>query len=66
MRVIVFLTCIVTVISLLYKWRYRVMNTILAVSFLRKLAVTLSMNMPNIRSKIIPNLFNQTTDNNSL
>ncbi|WP_090867178.1 hypothetical protein [Oceanobacillus limi] len=63
MRIVVFLTCVVTAFSILYKWRYRVMNTILAVSFLRKIAVTLSMNMPNLRSKIIPNLFNQSTNN---
>ncbi|MUK87122.1 hypothetical protein GMD78_01750 [Ornithinibacillus sp. L9] len=62
MRIVVFLTCVVTVISMLYRWRYRVMNTILAVSFLRKLVVTLSMNMPNIRNKILPNLFNQSTN----
>ncbi|PAV29062.1 hypothetical protein CIL05_13895 [Virgibacillus profundi] len=57
MRILVVITFIITAVSLIYKWRYRVMNTILAVSFLRRAAVALSMNMPTIRTKIFPGLF---------
>lgn len=41
----------------LYKYRYRLLNGILAVGFLRKIAVRLSMNIPQIRTKILPSLF---------
>lgn len=59
MRVLAILLFMATLISVLYKWRYRLMNTFLAISFLRKLAVTVSMNMPAIRAKVLPGLFNK-------
>ncbi|WP_461177617.1 hypothetical protein [Virgibacillus ainsalahensis] len=34
------------------------MNMILAVSFLRKMAVSLSMNLPEIKEKAVSGLFN--------
>ncbi|SHF61085.1 hypothetical protein [Ornithinibacillus halophilus] len=62
MRIVVFLTCLATVVTMIYRWRYRVMNMILAVGFLRKIAVSVSMNMPTLRSKIIPSLFSQSAN----
>lgn len=59
MRVLAIFLFMAAVISVLYKWRYRLMNTMLAIGFLRKVAVTVSMNMPAIRSKILPGLFNK-------
>lgn len=50
---------------MLYRWRYRIMNTVLAISFLRKLAVSLSMKIPGIRAKVIPGLSSNQTDTSS-
>lgn len=58
MRYLIVITSIITVISVIYKWRYKLMNTVLAVSFLRRIAVAVSMNMPAIRTKILPGFFN--------
>lgn len=58
MRFFIVITSIITVISVIYKWRYRIMNTVLAVSFLRRMAVAVSMKMPAIRAKILPGFFN--------
>ncbi|WP_010096997.1 hypothetical protein [Ornithinibacillus scapharcae] len=61
MRALVIITTIVAGISMIYKWRYKLMNAILAVSFLRRMAVSISMNMPSIRNKILPSIFKQET-----
>ncbi|WP_081755896.1 hypothetical protein [Paucisalibacillus sp. EB02] len=62
MRVFVILTAIVAAISMLYKWRYKLMNAMLAVSFLRRFAVSISMNLPSIRKNILPSIFKETSD----
>ncbi|WP_268237909.1 hypothetical protein [Ornithinibacillus halotolerans] len=38
------------------------MNAMLAVSFLRKIAVSISMNMPSIRKNILPSIFKDTVE----
>ncbi|RKQ37795.1 hypothetical protein [Oceanobacillus halophilus] len=43
----------------IYKWRYRILNAILAVPVLRRYAVRISMNMPQMRSKVLPSLFSE-------
>ncbi|MEN1970528.1 hypothetical protein WMZ97_20960 [Lentibacillus sp. N15] len=48
---------VATVLTILYKWRYRLLNTFLAFSLLRKLVVAVTMNMPTIKQKILPGLF---------
>ncbi|UJL44850.1 hypothetical protein KFZ58_10405 [Virgibacillus sp. NKC19-16] len=65
MRFIIIIATAITAISILYKWRYRVMNTILAVSFLRRVAVSLSMNMPTLRTKVLPGLFKSQSSHSS-
>jgi uncharacterized membrane protein len=62
MRLFVILTAIVAAISVLYKWRYKLMNAMLAVSFLRRMAVSISMNLPSIRKNILPSIFKETSD----
>ncbi|WP_100010652.1 hypothetical protein [Lentibacillus sediminis] len=57
MRAAIIFTAVLGLFSILFKWRYRIMNTILAVSVLRRLAVTLSMNMPALKDKLLPALF---------
>lgn len=53
------LTVLATIMVMIFRWRYRIMNTLLAISFLRRAAVMISMNMPVIREKIMPALFNR-------
>ncbi|WP_096270591.1 hypothetical protein [Paucisalibacillus globulus] len=65
MRLFVILTGIVAAVSVLYKWRYKLMNAMLAVSFLRRMAVSISMNLPSIRKNILPSIFNETSDSTS-
>jgi len=60
MRILVVFTVLFTVMSLLYKWRYRIMNTLLAVTLIRKISVAISMNMPAIKEKVLPRLFGKT------
>ncbi|GAB4073446.1 hypothetical protein GCM10028778_09570 [Barrientosiimonas marina] len=57
MRIFTVLTVIASIMFFVYRWRYRIINTLLAISFLRKAVVTLSMNMPMIRDKFLPALF---------
>ncbi|MFD2759421.1 hypothetical protein [Lentibacillus juripiscarius] len=57
MRFFTVLTLAVTAAAMIFKWRYRIMNTLLAISFLRRAAVMISMNMPAIRQKLLPGLF---------
>ncbi len=56
------ITAMIAALSMVYKWRYKIMNAMLAVSFLRKLAVSISMNLPSIRKNILPSIFKETTD----
>ncbi|MEC5422250.1 hypothetical protein QGM71_01950 [Virgibacillus sp. C22-A2] len=63
MRILLLLTTAVTVISVFYRWRYRIMNTLLAIRYIRKIAVSLSMNMPALRHRILPNLFTNHSTN---
>ncbi|HLR66457.1 hypothetical protein [Virgibacillus alimentarius] len=57
MRIVVTFAVLLTIISVIYKWRYKLMNMILAITLLRKIAVTITMNMPIIKNKLLPNLF---------
>jgi hypothetical protein len=57
MRFLLLFTLLFSAAALLYKWRYRVMNLLFAISFLRRMAISISMKMPGIRGKILPGLF---------
>ncbi|MFD1850272.1 hypothetical protein [Oceanobacillus bengalensis] len=57
MRAFVSIVFIASAVSFLYKWRYRVMNALLAIGIIRKLAVKISMNLPGLRAKLLPSLF---------
>ncbi len=58
MRIVLAIVLMVSGVSLLYKWRYKVMNTLLAVGIIRKLTVSATMKLPSIRKNILPELFN--------
>ncbi|WP_106497142.1 hypothetical protein [Lentibacillus sp. Marseille-P4043] len=62
MRVFVVFALVVSVLSIIYKWRYRLINTLLAISFLRRLTVAVSMNLPAIKNKLLPGLFQRQTN----
>lgn len=57
LRFLVVLTGIIAAVSMIYKWRYKLMNAILAISFLRRFAVRISMKMPSVRNDLLPSLF---------
>ncbi|MFZ3580336.1 hypothetical protein [Virgibacillus sp. DJP39] len=57
MRIIVIVGIVLSALFAVYKWRYKLLNMILAVSVLRKLGVMLTMNMPTIKEKLFSNLF---------
>lgn len=58
MRIVLAMVLMISAISLLYKWRYKVMNTLLAVGIIRKLMVSSAMKLPFIRKNFLPELFN--------
>ncbi|WP_217586712.1 hypothetical protein [Lentibacillus saliphilus] len=43
--------------GMIYKWRYRLLNVVLAVGLIRRLAVKVTLNLPQFRKKMIPALF---------
>ncbi|MDC3413389.1 hypothetical protein NC797_10690 [Aquibacillus sp. 3ASR75-11] len=47
--------------TIIFQARYKIMNTLLAVSVLRKLIVTISMNMPFIRKRLLPMIMGRST-----
>lgn len=51
MRTTVIISILFASILLLYKWRYRLLNIVLALATVRKLVVTLSMKCPYINKK---------------
>lgn len=63
MRIFLVLAFMVTVVTFVYRWRFRIVNTLLAVSLLRRFAVMITMNMPAIRQKILPKLIEFTKPN---
>ncbi|WP_077326981.1 hypothetical protein [Virgibacillus siamensis] len=62
MRVFIIFAFAITAITVLVKWRYRIINTLLAISFLRKLAIMITMNMPEFRNKVVPNLLGRSSE----
>ncbi|WP_163970006.1 hypothetical protein [Oceanobacillus halotolerans] len=58
MRILIWFVSLLAIISVVFKWRYKILNALLAFSFLRRITVALTMNMPTIRNKLLPNLFN--------
>jgi hypothetical protein len=44
-------------VSILIRYRYKVLNTLLGSYWLRKWAISLAMNIPGIRSKFIQSTF---------
>ncbi|ASN05232.1 hypothetical protein [Virgibacillus necropolis] len=62
MRIIIIVGVGLSAMLAVYKWRYKLVNMILAVSVLRKLGVILTMNMPTIKNKILSNIFTKTSN----
>lgn len=60
MRIILLFGVVLTAMAAVYKWRYKIVNMILAVSVLRKLGVMITMNMPSIKNKLLSNLFTRS------
>ncbi|MGJ9456971.1 hypothetical protein [Oceanobacillus sp. CF4.6] len=58
MKTVLAIVVMFSTVALIYKWRYKVMNTLLAVGIIRKIMVSASMNLPSVRNHILPELFN--------
>ncbi|WP_077621502.1 hypothetical protein [Sediminibacillus massiliensis] len=46
--------------SILFQRRFKILNALLAINTIRKVIVTISMNMPFIRSKILPSILGRS------
>ncbi|SDN07937.1 hypothetical protein [Sediminibacillus halophilus] len=54
MRAFLIACSIIITAGMVFQKRFKILNALLAVNTLRKLAVTVSMNIPYIRTKIMP------------
>lgn len=52
MRPLISIALFISLIFIVLKWRYKLFNTLFAISIIRKLAVRLAMNFPGVQSKI--------------
>ncbi|MYL33470.1 hypothetical protein GLW08_09250 [Pontibacillus yanchengensis] len=61
MRLLWWIFVLVTGFYLFNRYKYRLLNVILAVDVIRKMAVSLSMQLPYIREKILPKILGRTS-----
>ncbi|WP_430785264.1 hypothetical protein VBD025_10695 [Virgibacillus flavescens] len=61
MRIILIFGAVLSTMLAAYKWRYKIVNMLLAVSVLRKLGVIITMNIPSIKNKFLSNLFKKSS-----
>ena len=66
MRIFGWITAVIAAVSILYRWRYKIINSLLAISVLRKSLVKLMMSMPRLRTTAISNLFNSSDQTSSI
>lgn len=57
MRVFTILSVIVTFLLAAYRWRYKLLNVLLAISSIQKIIIPFMMRIPLIRKKVVPSLF---------
>ncbi|MGM8365133.1 hypothetical protein ACLIBG_06550 [Virgibacillus sp. W0181] len=60
MRLFVIITSLLAILTVLFRWRYRIMNMILAITILRKISVALTMKIPALRDKLLPLFLNRS------
>ncbi|QDP40610.1 hypothetical protein [Radiobacillus deserti] len=60
MKSLVWIASAVLGATVIFQKRYKILNTILAINVLRKLFVRLSMNIPSMRTKILPSIFGRS------
>lgn len=48
MRILLMITAVLTIVASIYKWRYRLLNIILAVGIIRRFFVRFSLSMPKL------------------
>ncbi|WP_186575784.1 hypothetical protein [Aquibacillus kalidii] len=60
MRLFVVLSSLLVGVGMIFKSRYKIMNTLMAVSVIRKAFVSISMNMPYIRKRVLPSIFGRS------
>lgn len=62
MRNLILISAIVTMITFLFRWRYRILNMLFAIGFLRKLMVSFMMKNPELKWDRFIHLFAQRND----
>lgn len=60
MRLILGIGSFLLGISVMFKKRYQILNTLLAVKLFRKLFVMATMNLPAVRQKILPSILGRS------
>ncbi|UFT97780.1 hypothetical protein KO561_11160 [Radiobacillus kanasensis] len=60
MKSIIWITSVLFGATVVFQKRYKILNAILAVNLLRRFFVRLSMNVPSLRTKILPSLFGRS------
>ncbi|WP_249871093.1 hypothetical protein [Oceanobacillus saliphilus] len=64
MRTVLAVLVMFSAVWMVYRRRYKLLNTILAVGMIRRLAISASMNIPSFREKLLPELFNTKSHTN--
>ncbi len=62
MRNIALIITVVAVVSFLYRWRYRILNTVLAIGFLRKFILSVILNSPLVNTRFVSRFFPQVAN----
>lgn len=60
MKMLSWMLVLVATLFIVNRYKYRILNVILAVGVIRKLAVSISMRLPYIREKILPEILGRS------
>ncbi|WP_138415785.1 hypothetical protein [Aquibacillus sediminis] len=60
MRLFLFVCSLFVSLTIIFQYRYKIINAFLAVGILRKIMVAITMNMPYIRERILPSILGRS------
>lgn len=61
MRLITWMFMLLIGVYFIGRYKYRILNTLLAVDIIRKVVVSVTMRLPYIREKILPQILGRST-----
>ncbi|MFC0522609.1 hypothetical protein ACFFGV_03280 [Pontibacillus salicampi] len=61
MRMLIWLALLIVGAVMINRYKYKILNGILTVDVLRKVAVSWSMRVPYVREKILPSILGRST-----